>query len=125
LDGGDPGGFDPVRDGRAAVQDEGSQLCAIAVATAPLDGRDERWLDMCAGPGGKAAVLAGLAAPRAARLTAVELRPHRAELVRAATAAWDVDVVVADAAALPVRTTASTGSCWTRRAPAWRAAAPR
>jgi 16S rRNA (cytosine967-C5)-methyltransferase len=101
LDGGDPGGFDPVRDGRAAVQDEGSQLCAIAVATAPLDGGDERWLDMCAGPGGKAALLAALAAPCGARLTAVELRPHRAELVRTATEAWDVEIVVADAAELP------------------------
>jgi 16S rRNA (cytosine967-C5)-methyltransferase len=100
LDGGDPGNFAPVRDGRAAVQDEGSQLCAIALATAPLDGRDERWLDMCAGPGGKAALLAALAAPRGARLTAAELRPHRAELVRVATAAWDVDIVVGDAAEL-------------------------
>ena len=101
LDGGDPGRFAPVRDGRAAVQDEGSQLCGLAVATAPLDGRDERWLDMCAGPGGKAALLAALGASRGARLTAVEQRPHRAELVRTATAAWDVDVLVADAAELP------------------------
>ena len=101
LDGGDPAQFQPVRDGRAAVQDEGSQLCALALATAPLDGRDERWLDMCAGPGGKAALLAALAAPRGARLTAVELRPHRAELVRAATAAWDVEVLVGDAAEMP------------------------
>src|SRR5207302_3702319 len=51
--GGDPAGLAPVRDGRAAVQDEGSQLAALALAGA--SGRDgERWwLDMCAGPGGK------------------------------------------------------------------------
>ncbi|MGI8879092.1 MAG: RsmB/NOP family class I SAM-dependent RNA methyltransferase [Jatrophihabitans sp.] len=101
LDGGDPGALEAVRDGRAGVQDEGSQLCAIAVADAPLDGRDERWLDMCAGPGGKAAVLAGLAAERSAHLTALELREHRVELVRSAVAHWDVDVHAADATEWP------------------------
>ena len=78
-----PGRARAVREHRAGVQDEGSQLCALALAAAPLDGRDERWLDLCAGPGGKAALLAALAAERGARLTANELRPHRAELVRA------------------------------------------
>ena len=56
-----PGDLDAVRDRHAGVQDEGSQLCAIAAATAPLDGPDARWLDACAGPGGKAALLAALA----------------------------------------------------------------
>jgi 16S rRNA (cytosine967-C5)-methyltransferase len=101
LTGGDPGALAAVRDGRAGVQDEGSQLCAVALATVSLaDGPDERWLDMCAGPGGKAALLAALAAPRGARLTAVEQRPHRAELVRRAVARFDVDVQVADARTL-------------------------
>jgi 16S rRNA (cytosine967-C5)-methyltransferase len=67
---------------------------------APLDGPDERWLDLCAGPGGKTALLAALAAPRGVRVVANELHPHRAELVRKATAAWDVDVQVGDARAL-------------------------
>jgi 16S rRNA (cytosine967-C5)-methyltransferase len=97
LDGGDPGDLAPIRDGRAAVQDEGSQLCAIAAATAPIEGRDEAWLDLCAGPGGKAALLAALASERGAVLTANELHPHRAELVRKATARWDVDILVGDA----------------------------
>ena len=48
------------------MQDEGSQLCAIALAAAPIEGRDERWLDLCAGPGGKTALLAALAVARAA-----------------------------------------------------------
>ena len=65
-DGGDPGALAAVRDGRGAVQDEGSQLCAIAAVTAPVEGRDERWLDLCAGPGGKAALLGALAALRPA-----------------------------------------------------------
>ncbi|MFT4187651.1 MAG: transcription antitermination factor NusB [Aeromicrobium sp.] len=82
LDGGDPGEIPAVLDGRAAVQDEGSQLVAKALADAPLDGPDAAWLDLCAGPGGKAALLGALAAQRGARLTANEVQKHRAKLVR-------------------------------------------
>jgi 16S rRNA (cytosine967-C5)-methyltransferase len=101
LDGGDPAGLDAVREHRAGVQDEGSQLCAVALVNAPLAGRDERWLDLCAGPGGKAALLAALGAERGARLTANELRPHRARLVRNLCRPWDVEVRVGDARAFP------------------------
>ena len=86
-----------VRDGRAGVQDEGSQLTAIALANAPIRGADTRWLDLTAGPGGKAALLAALAKERGATLTAVEVHPHRADLVRAALARYDVEVICADA----------------------------
>ncbi|MCW2844522.1 MAG: Fmu (Sun) domain protein, partial [Nocardioides sp.] len=71
LEGGDPGAVPAVAEGRAGVQDEGSQLVAMALAAAPLTGRDETWLDLCAGPGGKAALLAATAAQRGAHLTAV------------------------------------------------------
>ncbi|MCB7137555.1 RsmB/NOP family class I SAM-dependent RNA methyltransferase [Cellulosimicrobium marinum] len=98
LDGGDPAAFAAVRDGRAGVQDEGSQLVALALAAAPLTGPDARWLDLCAGPGGKAALLAALAAERGARLVANEVQPHRARLVERALAA------VPDAAVEAVRT---------------------
>ncbi|BEP16017.1 transcription antitermination factor NusB [Acidothermaceae bacterium B102] len=84
--GGEPGAITPVRRGRAAVQDEGSQLAAIVLATAPLEGRDEVWLDLAAGPGGKAGLLAGLAAERGAVLVANEVAPHRARLVGRALA---------------------------------------
>ena len=100
LDGGDPADLPAVRDGRAGVQDEGSQLCALALANAPIEGRDERWLDLCAGPGGKTALLAALGSGRGATVRANELRPHRAELVRRATSYWEVDVSVGDARAL-------------------------
>jgi 16S rRNA (cytosine967-C5)-methyltransferase len=82
LSSGDPGALAVVRDGRAGVQDEGSQLVALLVAAAPVDGRDEHWLDLCAGPGGKAALLGALAAVRGARVVANEVAPHRAALVR-------------------------------------------
>ncbi|WP_395105952.1 RsmB/NOP family class I SAM-dependent RNA methyltransferase [Actinomadura sp. SCN-SB] len=81
---GDPAAIDAVRDGRAAVQDEASQLVALALAAVPVEGRDERWADLCAGPGGKAGLLAGLAAGRGARLLAADVQPQRATLVRRA-----------------------------------------
>ncbi|PKH41465.1 16S rRNA (cytosine967-C5)-methyltransferase [Nocardioides alpinus] len=84
LDGGDPSDVPAVTEGRAGVQDEGSQVVALAMADAPLDGRDQLWLDLCAGPGGKAALLAALAAQRGARLVANERQPHRATLVASA-----------------------------------------
>lgn len=84
---GDPGRLPAVEAGAAGVQDEGSQLVALALAAAELEGRDERWLDLCAGPGGKAALLGALAAGRDCRLLANEVAPHRAGLVRGSTAA--------------------------------------
>ena len=97
LDGGDPGQLEPVREGLAAVQDEGSQLVALAMAAAPLDGPDGmRWLDLCAGPGGKAALLGALAGIDGGRVDAVEPAEHRAELVRKSTRDLPVDIHVVD-----------------------------
>lgn len=103
---GDPGRIPAVAQARAAVQDEASQLVALALTRVPLDGRDERWLDMCAGPGGKAGLLDAIARhgdpagagglpgagaegdpqPRpfagGARLLASDVQQHRARLVR-------------------------------------------
>src|SRR5690606_20651697 len=55
-----------------------------------------RWLDLCAGPGGKAALLGGLAAERGAHLTAVEAAEHRARLVEDAVRGMPARVVCAD-----------------------------
>ena len=133
--GGDPARLKSVRRARAGVQDEGSQLVALALAAAPLtspDGGkrgpgpatddadqprvsqlgenqpgesqpgetepgetrpgatppdDRAWLDLCAGPGGKAALLGALAHERGATLLANELAPHRAGLVRGSVSA--------------------------------------
>jgi len=86
LEGGDPGEVAAVAEGRAGVQDEGSQLVAVALARAGVEGADARWLDLCAGPGGKSALLAALAGDRGARLLASERLEHRAVLVAGATA---------------------------------------
>ena len=78
---GAPESLSCIRDGRAGVQDEGSQLVALALARAEVDDDSGLWLDMCAGPGGKAALLAGLAYGVGGHLVAVEQHPHRAALV--------------------------------------------
>ncbi|GGM41900.1 putative Fmu protein (SUN protein) [Micromonospora sonchi] len=94
--GGSPGDLAAVADRRAHVQDEGSQLVAAALAVTPLDGPDGRWLDLCAGPGGKAGLLGAIAAQRGARLTAVEVAEHRARLVETATQGLPVTVLHTD-----------------------------
>ena len=81
LSRGMPGDLPAIRQGQGAVQDEGSQLVAWALAQAPIENDQGQWLDLCAGPGGKAALLAGLARHQGAHLTANEPQAHRAELV--------------------------------------------
>lgn len=88
--GGDLGRFESVRRGTTRVQDVGSQLVARALAGVAVDGPTaggERWLDLCAGPGGKAALLAALAHRDGATLLANEPAPHRAKLVQQALSA--------------------------------------
>ncbi|MDQ0801538.1 transcription antitermination factor NusB [Arthrobacter sp. SLBN-112] len=99
--GGDLGRLSSVRAGTTRVQDVGSQLVARALAavdlgtaaeagagpTAAADASREAWLDLCAGPGGKAALLGALAHQRGATLLANEPAPHRAKLVGQALAA--------------------------------------
>ena len=95
LRGGDPSALGAVREGRARVQDEGSALAALTLSRARAVAPGERWLDLCAGPGGKAALLAAEAALGGAHLVANELVPQRAGLVRQALRVFDAapDVV--------------------------------
>jgi 16S rRNA (cytosine967-C5)-methyltransferase len=81
------------RDGKIAIQDEGSQLVAALV------GNGRRILDCCAAPGGKTAAMA-TRLPEA-EIVATELHPHRATLLRRLAPQQNVEVVTADALALP------------------------
>lgn len=79
------------------TQDLGSQWVAAGVGAAP----GERVLDVCAAPGGKATAMAH----DGALVTAVELHPHRTRLIEENVCrlglAERVEVVTADATALP------------------------
>lgn len=97
IESGNPGDIPEVRSGNARVQDEGSQIAALALVAFKSVGDNEVWLDMCAGPGGKAALLAALATQSGAKLVANEVQEHRAKLVDQALRPFsDVEVTVLD-----------------------------
>lgn len=83
-----------LEEGWARVQDQGSQLAALALSRATSAKAGERWLDLCAGPGGKTAVLAAEARLTGAELRANEVSAHRAELVRQAVGATAPEVEI-------------------------------
>jgi 16S rRNA (cytosine967-C5)-methyltransferase len=109
LAAGDPAPY--VASGQAVVQDEASQLAALALTRVSVGDNasdpapDRLWLDLCAGPGGKARLLAGLAAERGARLVASDVRPHRAGRVLDALRRAELDpaVIAADGRHVPWR----------------------
>ena len=81
------------RNGKIAIQDEGSQLVAALV------GDGKRILDCCAAPGGKTGALA-TRLPEA-EIFAADLHPHRARLLRRLAPQSNIHVVTADALSLP------------------------
>ena len=76
---GNPGLLDLIKVRKIGVQDEGSQLVA-EVFTKAAGGA--KWLDLCAGPGGKAALLSNIARGKGITFVANEISEARAELVR-------------------------------------------
>lgn len=77
-----PMDFSPIVERRAGVQDRGSQLVVENFLASFKPGLS--WLDMCAGPGGKAAYLYNslLSMDKSATFLANEPTSHRAELVK-------------------------------------------
>lgn len=84
LNHGDPSKLTGVATGAMRVQDQGSQLAALALGEFDPQQCGEKWLDLCAGPGGKAVLLAALARQNSAELTTNEVSEHRAALVATA-----------------------------------------
>lgn len=77
---GAPGSLELVRHRKAGVQDEGSQLVADIFARATSDAQST--LDLCAGPGGKAALLSHIVALTERDFVANEISEPRAKLVK-------------------------------------------
>ncbi|HAG53670.1 MAG TPA: hypothetical protein DCL05_00255, partial [Actinobacteria bacterium] len=76
---GNPGDIPAIRQRRAGVQDLGSQIVVEKFYQSFLP--DLRWLDLCAGPGGKAAYLSALLNRDGGYLLANEISNERAKLV--------------------------------------------
>jgi 16S rRNA (cytosine967-C5)-methyltransferase len=85
---GDPSTLTSAHHGFVRVQDEGSQLAALALVAAAPVREGEDWLDMCSAPGGKSAVLAHFASTSSCHVLANEANPGRIELVKRSIAPW-------------------------------------
>jgi 16S rRNA (cytosine967-C5)-methyltransferase len=83
------------REGRVSIQDEASQLVALLV------GRGDKILDCCAAPGSKTSLLEQRNSE--AMIVAADLHPHRTRLLRDLLRRPNVNVIAADARALPFR----------------------
>ena len=77
---GAPGSLELIRHRKAGVQDEGSQLVAHIFAQATKEAHSI--LELCAGPGGKAALLSHLANIQGQDFVANEISEARAKLVK-------------------------------------------
>jgi len=77
---GSPASVDLIVSRKAGVQDEGSQL--VADVFSQISRERNSWLDVCAGPGGKAALLAAIAKNNEIEFSANEISDVRAKLVR-------------------------------------------
>ncbi|HEX3819186.1 MAG TPA: RsmB/NOP family class I SAM-dependent RNA methyltransferase, partial [Candidatus Sulfotelmatobacter sp.] len=90
------------RTGQITIQDEASQLVA-ALVSLEASGESARILDCCAAPGGKTAAIVDR--NTGASITAVELHPHRARLMKkllqGSAPAKQIQIIAADSRDLP------------------------
>ena len=90
---GSPGSLELIRHRKAGVQDEGSQLVALIFSRFAADAKTI--LDICAGPGGKAALLAHIARRDGQVFSANEFSEARAKLVK--NVVGNFEVITGDA----------------------------
>jgi 16S rRNA (cytosine967-C5)-methyltransferase len=88
---GSPASLDLIVQRKAGVQDEGSQLVAH-IFSQVAEGQDA-WLDLCAGPGGKAALLSAVAKSKNIEFSANEISEVRAKLARQVVQGADVTTI--------------------------------
>ena len=87
---GSPGSLELIRHRKAGVQDEGSQL--VAEIFMQFAENSQTILDLCAGPGGKAALISHLAKSKGKEFTANEISEPRAALVKKVIGSYPVIV---------------------------------
>ena len=85
-----PSDIDLIRKRAAGIQDEGSQLVAYVFSQAAQS--QQSWLDLCAGPGGKAALISSIAMQNGKEFIANEISPARARLVEQVIAVGEVQI---------------------------------
>jgi 16S rRNA (cytosine967-C5)-methyltransferase len=83
-----PSEIDMIRKRQAGIQDEGSQLVAYVFSQAARN--QGSWLDLCAGPGGKAALISSIAIQNGKEFIANEISSARARLVEQVIAGGEV-----------------------------------
>lgn len=88
VDSGNPNSITIPAAGRIRVQDEGSQLAALMLAAVDVTAQSDQWLDMCAAPGGKSAVLAWAAEAQGAHLVSNESNSSRLPLLKTSLSPW-------------------------------------
>jgi 16S rRNA (cytosine967-C5)-methyltransferase len=88
---GSPASLDLIVQRKAGVQDEGSQLVAHIFSQVAAD--QDTWLDLCAGPGGKAALLSAIAQSKNVEFSANEISKVRANLVRQVVQGAEVSTI--------------------------------
>ena len=71
-----------LNDGGVGIQDIGSQLVVEHLYDAPISTEETFWVDLCAGPGGKMALLEAVGSLSNVEVWGSEISPHRCELVR-------------------------------------------
>lgn len=101
---GNPELIPEIKHATAGIQDQGSYLVARALAMVPTEseGKADTWVDLCAGPGGKAALLDRWAQEQGRAFVALEFSEHRAALIQRVTRS----IVVADSRKPPIRSAA-------------------
>ncbi len=90
---GNPAALPAFQEGLFYIQDAASQLCVHELAPAP----GSFVIDMCAAPGGKTLLCAQLMKNRG-RILAMDIHPHKAELIEKNAARYGVDIIQAVAA---------------------------
>lgn len=84
------------------IQDAASQAAAFLLAKYRITENETDWLDACAAPGGKTAMLANVAPTKDFHITAVDIHPHKEQLIKKNVANFrNVEIIIGDSRLSP------------------------